>query len=36
MGKTLLKRLGLLLGTLLLVSVLAFTAFSVIPGDPTQ
>ena len=36
MGKTLLKRLGLLLGTLLLVSVLAFTAFSVVPGDPTQ
>ena len=36
MGKTLLKRLGLLLGTLLLVSALAFTAFSVIPGDPTS
>lgn len=36
MGKALLKRLALLLGTLLLVSVLAFTAFSVIPGDPTQ
>lgn len=35
MGKALLKRLGLLIGTLLLVSVLAFTAFSVIPGDPT-
>ena len=35
MGKALLKRLALLLGTLLLVSVLAFTAFSVIPGDPT-
>ena len=34
MGKTLLKRLGLLLGTLLLVSVLAFAAFSVVPGDP--
>lgn len=34
-GKTLLKRLGLLLGTLLLVSALAFAAFSVIPGDPT-
>ena len=31
-----LKRLGLLIGTLLLVSVLAFTAFSVIPGDPTD
>ena len=36
MGKALLKRAGLLLGTLLLVSVLAFTAFSVIPGDPTS
>ena len=36
MGKAVLKRLGLLLGTLLLVSVLAFTAFSVIPGDPTD
>jgi len=35
-GKALLKRTGLLLGTLLLVSVLAFTAFSVIPGDPTD
>ena len=35
MGKALLKRLALLIGTLLLVSVLAFTAFSVIPGDPT-
>ena len=34
MGKTLLKRLGLLLGPLLLVSVLAFAAFSVVPGDP--
>ena len=33
MGKALLKRLGLLIGTLLLVSVLAFVAFSVIPGD---
>ncbi len=31
-----LKRLGLLIGTLLLVSVLAFTAFYVIPGDPTD
>lgn len=36
MGKALLKRLALLLGTLLLVSALAFTAFSVIPGDPTR
>lgn len=36
MGKALLKRLALLLGTMLLVSALAFTAFSVIPGDPTQ
>ena len=36
MGKTLLKRLGLLLGTLLLVSVLAFAAFSVVPGDPAD
>ena len=35
MGKALLKRVGLLIGTLLLVSALAFTAFSVIPGDPT-
>ena len=35
-GKALLKRLALLAATLLLVSVLAFTAFSVIPGDPTQ
>ena len=34
-GKALLKRVGLLIGTLLLVSALAFTAFSVIPGDPT-
>ena len=30
-----LKRVGLLIGTLLLVSVLAFVAFSIIPGDPT-
>lgn len=36
MGKALLKRLGLLVGTLLLVSVLAFAAFSIIPGDPTH
>ena len=36
MGKALLKRVLLLAGTLLLVSVLAFLAFSVIPGDPTD
>ena len=35
-AKSVLKRLGLLLGTLLLVSVLAFAAFSIIPGDPTD
>jgi len=35
-GKALLKRAGLLAGTLLLVSVLAFLAFSIIPGDPTE
>ena len=34
--KTVLKRLGLLLLTLLLVTVFAFAAFSVIPGDPTD
>ena len=33
--KSVLKRLGLLLLTLLLVTVFAFAAFSVIPGDPT-
>ncbi len=32
----LLKRLALLLVTLLLVTVLAFVAFSIIPGDPTD
>ena len=36
MAKSFLKRLALLIGTLLLVSVLAFAAFSVIPGDPTD
>ena len=36
MGNALLKRAGLLIATLLLVSVLAFTAFSVIPSDPTD
>lgn len=36
MGRALVKRVGLLIGTLLLVSALAFLAFSVIPGDPTS
>lgn len=36
MFRTVAKRLLLLLVTLLLVSVLAFVAFSVIPGDPTD
>ena len=36
MGKAFLKRLALLVGTLLLVTVLAFVAFSIIPGDPTS
>ena len=35
MGKTIIKRLALLVVTVLLVTVLAFLAFSVIPGDPT-
>ena len=35
MAKTILKRLGLLIVTLLLVTVLAFVAFSILPGDPT-
>ena len=35
MAKSLLKRLALLTGTLLLVTILAFAAFSIIPGDPT-
>ena len=35
MAKWLAKRLALLIGTLLLVTVLAFLAFSVLPGDPT-
>ena len=34
--KGFLKRLGLLLLTLLLVTVFAFVAFSIIPGDPTD
>ena len=33
--KTVLKRLGLLVVTLLLVTILAFVAFSILPGDPT-
>ena len=36
MVKKLAKRMGLLLLTLLLVTVLAFLAFSIIPGDPTS
>ena len=35
MAKSILKRLGLLVITLLLVTILAFAAFSIIPGDPT-
>ena len=33
--RTVLKRLGLLVVTLLLVTILAFVAFSILPGDPT-
>ena len=36
MLKTVFKRLLLLVVTLLLVTVLAFVAFSIIPGDPTD
>lgn len=36
MAKTLLKRLMFLVLTLILVTVLAFLAFSIIPGDPTS
>lgn len=36
MTKTLGKRVLLLLATLLLVTILAFVAFSIIPGDPTS
>ena len=36
MIKTLIKRTLLLAATLLLVTVLAFVAFSIIPGDPTD
>ena len=34
--KQILKRLGVLAATLLLVTVLAFVAFSILPGDPTN
>ena len=36
MLKTVLKRLALLVVTILLVTILAFLAFSIIPGDPTD
>ena len=36
LAKTILKRLGLLLLTLVLVTALAFLAFSIVPGDPTS
>lgn len=36
MIQTLFKRIALLLATLLLVTVMAFVAFSIIPGDPTD
>lgn len=36
MIKTILKRLILLIATVLLVTILAFAAFSIIPGDPTD
>lgn len=36
MLKPIAKRIALLLGTLLLVTLLAFIAFSIIPGDPTD
>lgn len=36
MTKTLVKRVLLLIATLLLVTILAFVAFSIIPGDPTS
>lgn len=36
MLKTIVKRVLLLLGTMLIVTVLAFAAFSIIPGDPTD
>ena len=36
MAKAAVKRVALLLATLLLVTLLAYAAFSVIPGDPTH
>lgn len=36
MMKTLVKRVLLLIATLLLVTILAFVGFSIIPGDPTS
>ena len=36
MLSSILKRIGLLLATLFLVTALAFLAFSIIPGDPTD
>ena len=36
MLKTVAKRLLLLIGTMLLVTMLAYAAFSIIPGDPTD
>lgn len=36
MMKTLVKRVLLLIATLLLVTILAFVAFSIVPGDPTS
>lgn len=36
MVKTIVKRLALLIVTVLLVTILAFVAFSIIPGDPTD
>ncbi len=35
MAKSIVKRVLLLIGTLLLVTILAYVAFSIIPGDPT-
>jgi peptide/nickel transport system permease protein len=35
-AKSICKRLLLLIGTLLLVTILAYVAFSIIPGDPTS
>ena len=36
MMKTLVKRVLLLIATLLLVTILAFVAIFIIPGDPTS